>query len=191
MNIVDTCHLFEEKFNRLNSSLLVRSIEERDFQIAFDFRTNDLKSAAIVPEQDFIEAYVLNLRFFIQNNEPISIANMAKLYECNCSDAMLLAQFEEVRRTLDSELNSYCPFCFNTKPVSYRELFDGMIYAHFAHSRNGAKHSQFIEMKQDAFGYYLALDAFIRCLKMFHGNLAVINNLNKKAFLTRKSQICF
>lgn len=182
MNIIETCNFFNEKFERLDSSLLVKFIEEHGFQINFDFRTNDLQSTAIVPELDFIESYILNLRFFIQHKDSISLSNMAKLYQNQCSDIKLKERFDEVHHIINSELDKLCPFYINTSTVTYREVFEGMIYAHFAHRNEAERHRTFIAMKEHRWGYYLALDTFVRCLSMFHGNLAVINQLNKEAF---------
>jgi hypothetical protein len=188
MDAVDTVELFSEKIRRLDSSLLVKFFEEQGFKVSFNFRKNELNSGAIVPMIDLFEGYVLNLRFFIQNNEPISLSKLAQLYDKECSNVEIKHMFDKVHHTINSELDRICPFRFNDEEVSYRTIFDGMIYTRLAHS-NKTHHRVFSEMTKHPFGYYLALDAFVRCIKMIHENLAVIDQLNKKAFCNKREGI--
>lgn len=88
--------LFDSKFRRLESSNLIRFITDRGCKFSFDFTTNNLGSDAVLPDLEFIESYVLNLRFFIQDNEPTSLRNMGKLY-----DAHYYGQSESMRDLLN------------------------------------------------------------------------------------------
>ena len=181
MTLKETIELFDEKFNRLNQSSLIKYMIANGIHFVFNCAKNDIDKKAKFPSLEMIESYVLNLRFFIQKNEPISIINLSKIYEENKVEKELKGNFILAREIFNNELDKYCPFMPNNKKVTYREMFDGMIYAILAHS-NREKHKDFFEMTKGKFGYYLAMDTFLRCIDFIHTKLAVINYLNKKAF---------
>ena len=149
---------------------------------------NERPSAkAKMPDLEFIESYVLNLRFFIQQNEPTSWPNMNKLYRKNCSSVEHVKKFEEIRKRHDSELNKQLWFKVNDEPISYRELFMGMINSQIAHSNQKHKHVLFKGLKKDSFSFHFALDGFLRCVDFSHTCLAHVNSLNSQAFAYNKS----
>ena len=134
-----------------------------------------------MPDIEYLEAYVLNLRFFIQDNEPTSLRNLASLYERECRDQHLLARFRQVRDTINSELDRSIWFKFNDQTVTYRVIFNGMIYSRFAHSERN-QHALFQQMSDHPFGYMLAMDSFLRCIDLVHRGLVLVRDLNTCAF---------
>ena len=173
--------LFDNKFSRLESSSLIRFITDRGCKFSFDFTTNKLGPDAVLPNLEFVESYVLNLRFFIQDNEPTSLRNLSKVYETHYRGQEINEKFAELRGVFNSELDRTWPFRFNEKKVTYREIFMGFIYAKLAHS-NAERHQVFHDMTRHSFGYYLAFDTFLRCINLVHDILSMINQLNKMAF---------
>ncbi|MFZ3046861.1 MAG: hypothetical protein WA151_13185 [Desulfatirhabdiaceae bacterium] len=173
--------LFDSKFRRLESSNLIRFITDRGCKFSFDFTTNNLGSDAVLPDLEFIESYVLNLRFFIQDNEPTSLRNMGKLYDTHYYGQEINERFAQLREVFNSELDRKWLFRFNEKEVTYRDIFMGFIYAELAHSKV-ERHSVFHDMTRHPFGYYLAFDSFLRCINFAHDILSIINQLNKTAF---------
>jgi len=115
--------LFDEKYARLQSSSLIRFMTNPGWKFSFDFTTNALSQNAILPDLENIENYVLNLRFFIQDNEPISLRNLSKLYETHCPDQKIKEKFIELRKLFNSELDRTWPFRFNKKTLLYRDIF--------------------------------------------------------------------
>lgn len=177
----EIAELFDKKFSRVRSSSLIQFMTDQGWKFSFNFRTNELSPDAILPDLEFIESYVLNLRFFIQDNEPTSLHNLSKLYETHCRDQEIYKKFTEIREIFNSELNKTWPFRFNNKKVTYRDIFMGFIYAELAHSET-KRHRLFHDMTRYPFGYYLTFDTFLRCINMVHDCLAMINELNKIAF---------
>lgn len=173
--------LFDEKYARLQSSSLIRFMNKPGWKFSFDFTTNAPKSDAILPDLENIESYVLNLRFFIQNNEPISLHNLSKFYEIHCQDKEMKSKFSELRYILNSELDKLWPFRFNNQKLKFRDIFDGFIYTKLAHSKVASR-KIFHDMTKQPFGYYLTLDYFLRCISFVHDILTMISLLNKKAF---------
>jgi hypothetical protein len=134
-----------------------------------------------MPQLEQLEAYILNLRFFVQDNEPTSLRNIAALYKRECKDPKLLEQFMEVREAINRELDRELWFKFNNKTVTYRAIFEGMIYSRFAHAKK-SRHALFDKMATHPFGYMLAMDEFLRCIRVFHTGLLFVNKLNAAAF---------
>lgn len=173
--------LFEEKFNRLQKSSLLRFLTRPGWKFSFDFKTNAPNSDSVFPELESIESYVLNLRFFIQDNEPISIRNLSEFY-CNyCQDNEAIEKFSELRNILNSELDKSWPFRFNSQNMTFRDIFEGFMYSKFSHS-NVENHKVFNNLIEHPLGNYLALDCFLRCINLIHDIITMIYNLNKIAF---------
>jgi hypothetical protein len=57
----------------------------------------------------------------------------------------------------------------------------GMIYSRFAHTNRG-EHDLFETMTTHPFGYMLAMDEFLRCIRVVHAGLLFVNKLNADAF---------
>jgi hypothetical protein len=154
---------------------------KRGWRWEFDFAKNCPSDSARLPEIDDLESYVLNLRFFIQDNEPSSIRNISKLYAAKFGDTKVQTDFESLRSLWKSQLDNPLWFKYNKHKLTYGELFQGMIYAKLAHS-NSESHRVFASLVANPFGYVLALDSFLRCIDLIHNCLVLMRNLNVEAF---------
>lgn len=180
LNKKEILDLFDEKYNRLNSSNLIRFMNNPNWKSEFYYTpNNDYKS--IKPDIEYIESYVLNLRFFIQDNEPISLNNFSKFYDAHCQDRESIEKFHELRCRLNKELDKSCSFLFNGKELTYRSIFEGYIYSKLAHG-NTDKHVDFQRLIKTSLGKYMALDFFLRCIGSIQDILTEIYELNKFAF---------
>ncbi len=54
-----------------------------------------------------------------------------------CKDPKLSERFIEVREAINRELDRELWFKFNGETVTYRTIFEGMIYSRFAHANRG------------------------------------------------------
>lgn len=183
----ETLELFDEKYSRLHSSSLIRFMTNPGWKFSFNFKTNSPNPDAILPDLEYIESYVLNLRFFIQNNEPISLHNLSRFYETHCHDEEIKSKFFELRFILNSELDKPWPFIYNNKKLKFRDIFDGFIYSKIAHS-TVRSHEIFHEMTKKPFGHYITLDYFLRCISFVHEFITMIYHLNEEAFVKLKSE---
>ena len=120
----ETLNLFDEKYGRLESSSLIRFMSNPGWKFSFDFKTNAPNPDAIFPDLENIESYILNLRFFIQDNEPISLHNLMKFYEMHSHNKEINEKFSELRNILNSELDKSWPFLFNGKRLTFRNIFE-------------------------------------------------------------------
>jgi hypothetical protein len=67
---------FSEKVHRLQSSSLLQFITSKGWKLAWNFEADRPGDDAQMPEVEHLAAYILNLRFFVQNNEPTSLRNL-------------------------------------------------------------------------------------------------------------------
>jgi hypothetical protein len=106
---------------------------------------------------------------------------MDTLYQSECSDPELRKQFQEIRDTMNGGLDRELWFQFNRQPMTYRMLFDGMIFTRFAHASSD-KHPLVDRMTTHPFGFAFAMNEFLKCICVMHAALMYINKLNAKAF---------
>jgi hypothetical protein len=171
---------FSEKVSRLEKSTLWRLISSEGWKASWDFEANRPGDDARMPEIEQLEAYVLNLRFFIQDNEPTSLRNMDSRYKRECQDSELRRQFSEVRDAMNGALDRELWFRFNDQPMTYRMLLNGMIYTRLAHASKD-KHLLFDQMATHPFGRMMAMNEFLKCIAVVHGGVILINKLNARA----------
>lgn len=103
---------------------------------------------------------------------------MSKLY--NKSFKETKNKFEDILTIVNNNLESKCPFSINGENLTYRDFFNGMIYTQLAHAKK--EENVFCRRYKTEFFKYLALDTFLRCIKMIHSNLGKINSLNEETF---------
>lgn len=178
--IDDAIYIFEEKVQRLEASRL-RAFMRKGWKWGYNFVEDSPSETSIMPEIDDLEAYVLNLRFFIQDNEKSSIRNIANLYKNKCASPELRANFEHIRKFLNFSLEQKLWFKYNTHSLTYRELMEGIIYGKMAHT-NHKNHSTVISLTKTGFGNTLAIASFLKCIDIVHQCLIEIRNINRVAF---------
>jgi hypothetical protein len=172
---------FSEKVSRLENSSLKRFISSEGWKASWNFEANRPGDDAQMPDVEHLEAYILNLRFFVQDNEPTSLRNMDAFYRRECKDAQLLKKFSDVREAMNDTLDRKLWFRFNDQAMTYRMLFAGMIYTQFAHAKRD-RHKLFDQMVKHGSGYTLAMNEFLKCICVVHTCLVSIDRLNALAF---------
>jgi hypothetical protein len=180
----NTCAIlqtFAEKVGRLEASSLKRFLSAEGWKMSWDLVNDRLATDGRMPEIEHLEAYILNLRFFIQNNELISLQNMDALYQSECANPEFLKQFQEVRDAMNRALDHELWFRFNDQRMTYSMLFRGMIYTRLAHASK-EKHKLFDQMTTHPLGLAMAMNEFLKCICVVHAALVFINRLNGKAF---------
>lgn len=98
MDAKETLEIFNEKAKSLNNFLQANN-SHRSVKISQG-------SAEVTgPTEEQTQAALLSLRMFMQNNDPLSVQNMLKLYEQEANEE-LLEKFQQVRNSLNTFLDS-------------------------------------------------------------------------------------
>ena len=126
--------LFIIKAKKLeNSSFLESLISE--FRLGFKLEVGkEIEVTSIRPEQESIDAFVLTFRFFIQDNETISIRNLKKIFDSN----LVTKKEKEEYNLMRLELNKFLSESANIelmgdKPTN-REIMDTVLFGELSHA---------------------------------------------------------
>jgi hypothetical protein len=90
------------------------------------------------PNDEFVDAFVLTFRFFIQDNESISFRNMSKSFESEVVNEKILEQFKEARNHLNSYLDDNTMFNVGGF-ISRRDLLYVFVFGELSHSNPDKK----------------------------------------------------
>jgi hypothetical protein len=116
------------------------------------------------PDGETIDAYVLTLRFFIQDNEPTSIRNMTKhidsLYAKRLISDEQRASWGEKRDALNAFLDSETFLRVNGEPLTNRTILEVVVWGGYAHA-NESKKNQFDSWQMIDSLFQLAMNEFI------------------------------
>lgn len=144
--IVNSLKLFNEKAQKLERLSFIETISKYDsgFSIKIDKREDglyDLIQERRGPLEEAIDAFVLTIRFFIQDNEASSFRNLSRLYECAPVDREIKNDFIKVRTQLNEYLdsNSGMAIIVNEEKLNHRKIMDIVIYGGISHANNAKK----------------------------------------------------
>lgn len=85
-------------------------------------------------DQDEIAAFVLDYRQYTQNNDPISISSLARIYGRPWMHSSARTNFEEIRAVFNRKLDASSSLIFGDYHMSVRELIEIVVYGGLAHS---------------------------------------------------------
>jgi ribosomal protein L30 len=85
-------------------------------------------------DQDELDAFVLSYRLFTQDNDPLSIGSLSRIYGSAWMPAEARQNFEEARKRLNEYLASKATVEFGDIKISIRDLVDIIVYGGLAHS---------------------------------------------------------
>jgi hypothetical protein len=176
---------FEERLRLFNSKvqlLLDRSLlnylttNPSNANIKWD-RSTGWESSFSGPGDESIEASVLTIRQFIQNNDPISIGNVMAAYEASGVGESIVAEFATHRRYLNEYLDRETGLSIEEgKQLTNREILWTFVYGGLGHSSEPyySRHRDLIKTPFAPIARILFIDVLG---KFIHGvtNLATVN----------------
>jgi len=133
------------------------------------------------PDDEAIDAFVLTLRFFIQDNEPTSLRNMSRLYASLAIDPTLVARFEQERAAANALLDSSAFISIDGEPLSCRRLVDTFVYGDRAHANPGSSENYRLWMSDEVVMKPYLLVAFCIVAMNFAGIVLRIRDINNEA----------
>ena len=84
--------------------------------------------------QDEIGAFILDYRQFTQNNDPISIGNLSKIYSNDWVPPGAREAFEDARAKLNARLQAPTTIMFGERTLLLSTLVDVVVYGGLAHA---------------------------------------------------------
>jgi len=176
-------HLFNERVDRLDRCKLAKRMDE-DPHYKADYEQMVKRQWISVDgiTEDDIDAFVLNVRPLIQDNDGYSIHCLAKgVYSRNDVPDNLKDEFKNHRKKWRDYIKS--PSIFKhyqeDRNFSSKELFDILLYGGLAHSNRDKVMSFYAITKQGAFSSVVCA-WFLSTLRTFIGVVRDIRVVNKK-----------
>ncbi|PSN18729.1 hypothetical protein C7271_11025 [filamentous cyanobacterium CCP5] len=203
MNDRDILEAFNEKADTLKS--FDRMIEAMNkIKVGIKNPAEGSHSEAILegPDKESIHACILNIRFFMQNNEEISIYNLNKVYERLSNPKKI--KFKEIRQSLNTYLDApsslsktitprpsllqsvndirddifeIIDFINSCEVIFYtnREIFDAFIYGDLSHMTKRAEYQKI----HKSYGHF-SIFVFWTILRNFMRHVFDIQELNSE-----------
>lgn len=136
--VEETLKLFIEKADRLKNSNFVKNAIGTS---GVNLKAGVGKPTVVTrwgPDQEDVDAFVLTFRFFIQNNETISLRNIKDVFHSPFAEPEEKDGFDKARNCLNSFLDGNTPFNLDG-PVTRRDLRDTFIYGGLFHAKGQKK----------------------------------------------------
>jgi hypothetical protein len=153
---IDALKLFNEKVEKIRQRGYMKYIGEGG-RIAWagSFGSGGrAESKAIGPDADQVESLLLTMRFFGQNNEPMSIKNVADAYSRLSLSSWIRDQFDMIRADLNVMLDLPTQIAWKGHPVTHGDVYYTFLYGEHAHS-NPDKQALYKEwQKSEIFGAF-------------------------------------
>jgi hypothetical protein len=179
--------LFNEKAEELFSSTFVKKMFEEpsgvNLSISYETGEEVTNFERKGPNKEEIKSFVLDYRFFIQNNERSSFKNMKDVYSSPLLSTKFEARFDSARDVLNKYLDSASksiPITFNNELSKRRKIIDTFIYGGFAHA-NEEKELLFKEWRNIPMFFPIIENEFVYSLIKILEVISFIRNLNLEA----------
>jgi hypothetical protein len=174
---IERLNLFIEKAELLRLSSLVKTLianQGTKLDIEANLSTSEwsIKSTTLDSEQ--LDAFLLTMRLFIQNNERISICRTAELIRSLDVSEDLKERFLKPRDYLNNYLNGKSSFSIHGDRPTYKEIMDTVLYGYHGHL-SLEKHRRYKKWTAGPFGPHIVYFEFIWVLQVFIRILVVLD----------------
>jgi len=132
--------LFDEKSQELFKSNFSQNLSGSGVTIKWNKGQGFTPNLRKGPDYESIKNFVITFRNFILNSDPISIRNMAKIYDVLSEGNDFKERFQDARKKFNEYLDSLTIIDYNGEKLSNRKLIDTYIYGDVIHLE---KHDEF------------------------------------------------
>lgn len=133
----DVLEIFIESVEELLDSHFLTEVKADGVSTEFKWsQTAGFLTQRTGPKRDSVKAFLLTLRFFVQNNEPTSFCRMEQTIDSLDIDSGLKERFRTLRHRLNSYLDKPPTVTFpcDSGAGTRRQVFDAFLYGIFAHA---------------------------------------------------------
>jgi len=182
-NAIADLELFNEKASVLFNSSFADAMLRNQSAFMFSWKAGEDYEAVLVgPEGESVDAAFLTLRMFMQDNDRISIANIAKIYASTELD-QFRPEFDLLRSHINTFLDSKNGIDFFGEQYTNRETMELLLYGSKGHS-NRDKEAKLRKLMSTPLVSGLYLNMVNIAVGNFISGIVAISNLNKKALLS-------
>ncbi|GAC1399654.1 MAG: hypothetical protein NVSMB56_14660 [Pyrinomonadaceae bacterium] len=183
--IINAFRLFNKKTFELEGSSFIKKLFEEDSGVSLSWKrdsegTVETKFERKGPNKESIKAFVLDFRFFIQDNERSSFRNIAKHYSDAPITEELKTNFNSIIDQLNQFLDAPSPLniTYNNNLLTRREIMDTFIYGGLEHA-NDKKEQLFNEWRNIPPLYPVLESEFVSTLAKTLVAIDYIKDLNE------------
>ena len=131
----ESLNLFLEKAEKLQRTTTWKLLAEGGARLSIKAdKGNPVGLEIEGPGEEALDAFILTLRFFIQNNEPTSIRNVCELLQSLPIDQSIKERVGVGRERYNSFLDRKCLAQIDGDQPTHRRVQDVFIYGAFAHA---------------------------------------------------------
>ena len=182
-NDIADLKLFNEKAALLLNSSFADAMLRNESAFMFSWKAGECCEAVVIgAEGESVDAAFLTLRMFMQNNDRISIGNMAKIYEQESELAAFRSDFESLRTQINEFLDHGTGVNFLGKIYTNREVIELLLYGSKGHT-NRAKEAELRSLLEAPIVSQLFLNLVNSAAAMLIKGIVAIANINQKALL--------
>ncbi len=150
---IEVLELFDEKVDKVYSRSFIKKYEETRNSVSVNATKNqdgwNIETSFSRADDESVEAIVLTLRFFIQDNEPCSLRNLHRIYSETKEISHLAGLFNESRDRINNILSEPAqPQKPQDGTVTHRDILNAFIYGDLSHS-NPEHRNRFKKWKAD------------------------------------------
>lgn len=175
----DTLLLFNEKADKLEDLSFTKELENSGVTISGKLG-QPVQAQRHGPDDESIDAFVLTMRFFVQDNEITSFRNMADLYAQLPVNPDLIQKFNDARAKTNASLDTLTPIKLNNASLTYRTIFEVFLWGGLAHA-NPKKKTIYDSWAQNPILFPLLQNEFVFALGVLLNMIFFTRALNKAA----------
>lgn len=180
--IAKAFRLFNEKADKLARLSFLDKMNHPDSGVSMSFNAEEgefVKEVRRGPEEEAIDAFVLTFRYFIQDNEATSFANMERFYLESPLDPGLQQKFVNIRKEVNEYLNKPTNLKLNEETFTNRRLMEIFIFGGFSHA-NEEKRRLYLTLMGSMGGLFFE-NEFLTILRNIQVAIAYMKSLNEEA----------
>jgi hypothetical protein len=184
---IKNLQLFNEKADKLEGLSFIKGLEKSGVTISWKLG-QPIQAERHGPSDESIDAFVLTMRFFVQDNESTSFRNMADLYAELPIDSELVKKFNYARDDTNATLDKATPIRPNNFDLTWRETFEVFLWGGLAHA-NPKKKAVYDSWAKDSILFPLVQNEFVFALGILLNMIFYTRALNRAALaqLEKKS----
>ena len=143
-SVIQRLQLFNEMATKLERKGFVEKMLESGVQFTFEFSPNRWgikgKIERYGPNEDEIDAFLLTLRFFVQDKDGISIRKIAEYYNRHLPiQSFLVQKINDLRAYWHEYMSEKSSVTMDGEDITRSKLFDVFLWGGFAHPNPAKK----------------------------------------------------